>query len=116
MAKKKAILAKDKEKIVGFLISHQVPGGVNVCDWLWVDESFREQGVGRSLVKFWEENSLKEKKTHRLNVSTSNKDNLAFYQKLGFKLEGVRKKDQWKADRYLLGKLIKVSEKIKDGK
>ena len=103
---KQVLLAKTNEIILGFLMAHQVPGGVSVCDWLWVDKNHRQQGVGRLLVVFWEEYNFKDKKIHKLNVSTTNQDNLFFYKKLGFKLEGTREKDQWRVDRYLLGKLI----------
>jgi ribosomal protein S18 acetylase RimI-like enzyme len=103
---KQVFLAKTNETILGFLMAHQVPGGVSVCDWLWVDKSHRQQGIGRLLVVFWEEYNLKDKKIHKLNVSTTNQDNIFFYKKLGFKLEGTREKDQWGVNRYLLGKLI----------
>jgi ribosomal protein S18 acetylase RimI-like enzyme len=103
---KQVILAKKERNLVGFLISHQVPGGVEICDWLWIDKNYRQQGIARRLLRFWETNILRKKKIHKLNISTFNKRNLPFYQKIGFKLEGLRKKDQWGADRYLLGKLI----------
>jgi len=103
---KQVFLAKSKENLLGFLVSHQVPGGVAICDWLWVDKNHRQQGIGHLLVRSWEESNLKEKKIHKLSISTTNQDNLSFYQRLGFKLEGLREKDQWGVDRYLLGKLI----------
>lgn len=98
-------LAKKNNKIIGFLEAADDEGGVSFLNWIWVKSAFRNQGIGKKLMKRWERDSRR-LKFHKLSTLTINRDNVSFYQRLGFELEGLRKKDHWGKDRYLLGKII----------
>lgn len=98
-------VAKFGGKAVGFLIVKGTPGGVSFINWLGVTRQFRRQGIGTKLIQTWE-NWAKKKGYHKLRISTTNRQNQAFYERLGFSLEGVKKKDSCGLDRFVFGKII----------
>jgi len=96
-------VAGDKE-IIGFLVYDMAYGGVLLCRWLGVLEECRKQGVGKMLA----EQAVLEAKAlgcHKVELAgqlTARK----FYEKCGFKLEGMREKSYFGQDQYLFGKVI----------
>jgi ribosomal protein S18 acetylase RimI-like enzyme len=99
------VVKDDQQKLSGFLVFEPDIGGVIFLNWVVVVKEVRGQGLGRRLIEEWEK-GVKQSSFHKLVVSTTDKNNLGFYQKLGYKLEGVLKKDHWGKDKYLLGKII----------
>lgn len=99
-------VAKIDGKIVGFLVAKGTPDGVSFINWLGVVKEFRRQDVGIELVRTWER-WFKKKGYHKLRAAATNRENQPFYEKLGFSLEGVMKKDAYGADRLVLGKIIR---------
>jgi len=97
--------ASFNDKTRGYLIASLEPGGVSLLRWIWVDKKQRNKNMGTKLINFWQKWALKQK-CHKLNVKAVAK-NKGFYQKQGFVNEGVRKKDQFLKDYFLLRKVIK---------
>ena len=89
---------------VGFLVYDMPYGGVLLCRWLGVLKEYRGQGAGKMLV----EQAVLEAKAlgcHKVELAgqlTARK----FYEKCGFKLEGMREKSYFGQDQYLFGKVI----------
>jgi len=105
LLKRKIWLGKNKKEIVGFLVAMRARGGVGYINWLGVEKKFRRQGVGKALVDHWEK-WAKNHGFHKLRVQTSNFANRPFYEKLGFKLEGIKKNDAYGLDYLVFGKII----------
>lgn len=98
-------LAKDRDgKVIGILASQKIIGGVSNCDWLIISRENRGQGIGLSLLLFWEK-WVKRNKGHLLTLSTDEK-NLKFYQKRGFKEYGYMKDGYFGNSDYLMFKRI----------
>ncbi len=104
--KKQILVAKLDRKVGGFLIYVLGVGGISYINWLGVRKELRRKGIGRKLIEAWEKEALKEG-VHKLSISTTDKKNKNFYQKLNFRLEGERRKHRWGLDYLLFGKLIK---------
>ncbi len=98
-------LAKEGEKIAGFLVREKLYGGVSFCTWLGVAKEFRGQGIGAKLVKAWETEVLAEK-GHKLMLVAPSQEACAFYIKQGFVKEGYEKKSWFGIDYWLFGKII----------
>ncbi len=54
----------------------------------------------------------KRRKCHKLRAQTSHPTNKGFYQKQGFELEGIKKKDNWGLDYFVYVKIIGEPKKI----
>lgn len=98
-------VAEGDGKIIGFLTAIGSPGGVTFINWLGVRKEFRGQGVGSSLVKTWEV-WAKNNSYHKLRAQTTNIENKLFYERLGFRLEGIKKNDLYHLDHLIFGKTI----------
>lgn len=84
------IVAKDKEKIIGFLSAvFEVGGGLRIA-WLIVDQNYRGQGVGGKLVERIEKIALNEK-CHFVFLYTESGGAMDFYRKHGYRLVGEMK-------------------------
>jgi RimJ/RimL family protein N-acetyltransferase len=92
------LLAEMNSKIVGLLdfsnghrqrIAHTGEFGMSV------EKSFRDQGVGSLLLKVLIEWASKNTTIEKicLNVHSNNERAIALYKKMGFEIEGLRKKD-----------------------
>lgn len=98
-------VVKARGKIVGFLVAKGTLGGVSFVNWFGVAREFRCQGIGTKLLKVWQ-SWAREKGYHKLRISTTNKENQAFYEKLGFSLEGVKREDSYGLDQFIFGKVV----------
>ena len=98
------LLAKQEALIVGFAVLDRPYGGVCFCRWVGVLPEYRKKGIGRELMREWEEFG-RECGCHKLEVAgqpTAKK----FYQKAGLKLEGKRKLSYFGIDQFIFGKVI----------
>jgi len=102
-------LAKKDNQIAGFLVGIKSKSGISYVNWMGVKEGFRGQGLGAKLIPHWEK-WARDQEAHKLRIATSNPNNLPFYQKFGYELEGVRKNDKYGLDFYLLGKQVGTYE------
>jgi len=101
------IVAKLRDKIIGYIIAYPKRYFIDF-DSLAIDKKYRKLGIGRKLVNFML-NRFKKKGLKRalLEVKTTNKTAIAFYQKLGFKIKKTLKgyyRD--KANAYQMEKIL----------
>ena len=90
--------------IVGFAHGTLPWGGISIVYWLAVDPKFQHKGIGTAILKEWEK-IAEEKGAHSIHLD-SNKKNLKFYEKLGYKVIGFDEKSWFGASGYILTKLI----------
>jgi GNAT superfamily N-acetyltransferase len=108
-------VAKIGTIIVGYLIAIKQTDGVSYINWLGVSDKFRNKGIGTALIGSWQDWARGEG-CHKLRASTTNKNNVAFYEKSGFQLEGAFVNDSYGAERFVLGKgLGKYRRSVKSG-
>jgi GNAT superfamily N-acetyltransferase len=101
---KTVLVAKYKDKIIGFVVIDQPYGGVSFCRWLGVLSKFRKKGVGLSLIKKWESLARKQQ-CHKMEIASQPRV-YKFYQKSGLTMEGKRKLSYFGIDQYVFGKVI----------
>jgi len=100
-----SIFITEKEnEIIAYLVGSVEAGGIGLLRWVWVDKKHRRKGIAGNLIKRLEK-WCKKNNCHKLRFITVT-ENKKFYIKQGFKLEGVRKKDRYKKDQYLFGKIL----------
>lgn len=99
------LVAEEEGKIVGFLIFEKLYGGVSYCTWLGVLREYRGRGIGSKLLGFWEKEILSQS-GHKLMLLTQAEKNRAFYEKFGFKEEGLEKQSWFGLDAFIFGKII----------
>jgi GNAT superfamily N-acetyltransferase len=82
-----ALIAEEDGNAVGYLLARygdHGPTTVYVSD-LWVDPALRKGGIGRELLRSASEAATMRGSTHVvLDVASTNRDAIAFYQHLGF--------------------------------
>lgn len=90
--------------IVGFAVIDEPYGGVSLCRWLGIANTYQKKGIGKALVTKWL-NLATSQKCHKVELAavTSAKE---FYKKAGLELEGLRKLSYFGADQYVFGKII----------
>ena len=85
------IVAQLRDKITGYIIAYPKRYFIDL-DSLAIDKNYRKLGIGKKLVNFmlnrFKKNGLKRA---LLEVRTTNKTAIAFYQKLGFKIKKTLK-------------------------
>jgi len=92
------------KEMVGILVTDPPLGGLSYAPWLMVGSSFQGRGIGKSLLKRWEEEAKKQG-CHNLRVEADHR-NVGFYEKMGFTLIGLEKKGYFGTDNYLFQKII----------
>lgn len=99
------LLAFDKEKIVGYLIGSHHFGGIATVMWIAVDDDYQGRGIGKKLMNKYL-SILKKEGAHKINLTVTIKDNIGFYEKLGFKVQCFSKKNYFGLDSYVMYKDI----------
>ena len=89
LKEKEIIIAKDEDnKIIGWLRYSYFWDNTPFMNMLYIIENYRNKGIGKELVLFWE-NEMKKKDYKFLMTSTlSNEEAQHFYRKLGYKDSG----------------------------
>jgi len=98
------LMAVSENKPVGILITDPPLGGISFGIWLMVDSKLQKHGVGKSLLKKWEEEAL-EQGCHSLKLEADIR-NVEYYKKRGFEIIGLEKKGYFGTDNYLFHKII----------
>lgn len=107
--KRNILLAKNsKNEVVGYLLSSQDWGGVNIALWLGVEKEYQKRGIATKLLKVWEESSKKHK-NHALLLYTR-KANRAFYKNRGFLETGLLPGFWFGVDSYVFYKKIGIAK------
>lgn len=85
------LLAEKAGKAAGYLLAYLAGGEAEIAR-IAVPEGLKRQGIGKKLLQLLEE-TCKEKQVGRLllDVRESNREARAFYQKMAFQEDGVRK-------------------------
>ncbi|MCK9446604.1 GNAT family N-acetyltransferase [bacterium] len=99
------ILAFDKEKIIGYLIGSHHFGGIASIMWVAVADNYQGKGIGTKLIDKYI-SLLKKEGAHKVVLTVTIKDNIGFYEKLGFKVQYFSKKDYFGLDSYMMYKDI----------
>ena len=99
------LVAKDGEKLVGYLIGKIHPSGNSSIRWLGVLSNYKGQGIGRNLVKRYEKWAAG-KGAKKIIVSTANFNNERFYLNLGFTELSKRAKNDWGMSKLVFVKRI----------
>jgi ribosomal protein S18 acetylase RimI-like enzyme len=83
--------ARDRDRnIIGGLISNMQPGWKWMhVHWLWIDESHRRTGIGRSLLEAAEKEAQQRGCVH-VSVDTFEFQARGFYEKQGYNVYGVQ--------------------------
>ncbi len=104
------LLAKDSDKIVGFIYQQEKDeGGVAYAEWLMADKNYHGQGIGSALVKKWEEECIA-RGVHCIYLMTE-KHNIKFYEKCGFTYMGCMPKGWFGAeDNYMYKEIQEPKE------
>lgn len=92
------------KELVGMFVADPPLGGLSYSLWLMVGSAFQGRGIGKALLKKWEEEAKKQG-CHNLRVEADHR-NVGFYEKVGFKLIGMEKKGYFGTDNYLFQKII----------
>jgi len=82
---KEVIAIKESEKVIGWLRYGYFWDSIPFMNLIMIDERYRGQGIGKSIVGFWE-NEMKDKGYRMVMTSTlSNESAQHFYRKLNYK-------------------------------
>ncbi len=91
-------------KITGMLDAAPPNTGLSFCSWLIVDPDMQKRGIGKKLLKEWEE-EMKKQGVHALYLVSDDR-NITYYEKLGFTHIGKFKKAWFGVDTNYLSKQI----------
>lgn len=97
-------VALHNDQIIGFALLDSPYGGVSFCRWLGVVKAYQRQGYGKALIHAWTEYAVKHK-AHKMEVA-GQPEAKEFYEKMGFDLEGFRKRSYFGIDQHLFGKVL----------
>lgn len=89
LKEKEIMIAKDQDnKVIGWLRYNYFWDNTPFMNMLYLNENYRNKGIGKELVGFWE-NEMKSKGYELVMTSTlSNEQAQHFYRKLGYKDSG----------------------------
>jgi len=96
--------AYEKDSIIGFAVIDSTYGGVSFCRWLGVLKKYQHKGYGSALIHAWKGYAVRHK-AHKIEVAGQSEAK-TFYEKMGFDLEGFRKKSYFGIEQLLFGKII----------
>lgn len=100
-------IAKDKSKIIGFAI-FDIQAGVGHLERLLVKKNYRDKGIGKELILFFEE-KCKKQGCHKLWLKTCpsmHTKAFSVYKKLGYTTENVQKNDYLGFDWHMMVKFL----------
>ena len=81
---KEILVIKADENIVGWLRFGLFWDEIPFINMLFVEEEYRNKGIGKKLVKFWETSMKKKKYKIVMTSSQSDEEAQHFYRKLGY--------------------------------
>lgn len=101
---KQVLVAKEGQKIAGFLVYDAPYGGVLFCRWLGVVKEYRGKKIASRLFDEFIK-IAQDLFCHKVEVAAQPPAR-EFYQKYGLKEEGFREKSYFGIDQYVFGKVI----------
>ncbi len=100
------LVALDNNEIIGYLMTEHPFGGIAYIIWLAVEKSFQSKGIGSQLLEKYEV-IAKKQGIHKIHLWT-NKRNIKFYKKNGYKLVGCIPQNYFGSDDYLFYREIQI--------
>jgi ribosomal protein S18 acetylase RimI-like enzyme len=97
-------IASLKNEIIGFITGQPLYGGVGLAEWLAVDEAYHNMGIGKELLKTWEEYVLQDG-GHKVHLWSAEK-NIHFYENRGYTVVGRIPENWFGAEDFLLYKSL----------
>ncbi len=91
-------------KLVAYILAPEYEGGVSWICWFAVLKKYQGRGTGSALLDFFEKLCI-EQGVHSI-IFYSDKRNVAFYLKRGYKVIGLDEKSYFGPDAYIMKKLI----------
>ncbi len=91
-----------EKELIGFIWGNTPYAGLGFISWLMVKKEFRKQGIGKSLVKYYED-YIKKISGHVVELYCFDRL-LDFYKKNGYDVIGIRKKGYYKLKQNILNK------------
>ena len=89
LKEKEIIIAKDEDnKIIGWLRYSYFWDNTPFMNMLYINANYRNKGIGKELVLFWEKEMKKKGYKFLMTSTLSNEDAQHFYRKLGYKDSG----------------------------
>lgn len=89
LKEKEIIIAKDEDnKIIGWLRYSYFWDNTPFMNMLYIKENYRNKGIGKELVLFWEIEMKKKGYEFLMTSTLSNEEAQHFYRKLGYKDAG----------------------------
>ncbi|HEX2916596.1 MAG TPA: GNAT family N-acetyltransferase [Chloroflexia bacterium] len=87
-----AYVARLEDKVIGAAVVRWEEGATSELIYIALDQNWRGRGYGKKLIRYLQE-ELGRRKGEALLVGTANAglDNIAFYQKCGFRMYEVRR-------------------------
>ncbi len=102
---KDVFLAMDGKKVIGCILISPVLSGVSYAFELAVSPAYQRRGIASQLLLIWEQD-VRKHNGHSLQLWTSKKDNVPFYNKNKFTTGGVFANGWFGADYTLLYKSL----------
>lgn len=99
------LCARENTELAGILFGSSLNGGVASIVWLATAENYRGRGIG-TLLCHAAETQYQLKGAHKIILYTETKSAKAFYQKIGYTLEGQHLRHWWGLDHYCLVKFL----------
>jgi len=97
--------AFNNSNLIGYCAIKADDGGVIYIDWLVVDNKYRNQGIGSTLLKQAEKWGLKHY-YHYIYLHTESQKNINYYKKRGFDYIGTHRRFWFGVDEHLMQKLL----------
>lgn len=96
----------EKDAVVGVLRYSLFWQTIPFLDLLYLDESFRNQGHGSTMIKHWEENMKQHGYRYVLTSTQADESAYLFYEKLGYRKIGSFLPPDQEAEEWIYGKSI----------
>jgi ribosomal protein S18 acetylase RimI-like enzyme len=93
--------------VAGLVFGSGIEGGVGTIYWFGVDEDFRGQNIGASLLDAIEKFYLKIG-AHKVKLFCNTSEARLFYEKSGYETEGFHPRHWWHMDCWSMGKIVTV--------
>ncbi len=92
------------KKLVAYLLAPEFEGGISWIYWIAVLKNYQGCGIGTALLDFFEKLCIKQG-VHGI-IFYSDRRNVAFYLRRGYKVIGLDEKSYFGPDAYIMKKLI----------
>ncbi len=97
------LVVEERDKMVGYVMLEGINFGVGYLGWIGILKEYQGKGLGSMLMKEMEK-WCRNNEIHKIELETQEPELQHFYEKHGYKLEGIRKNSWQHLDNYMFGK------------